>query len=184
MTNIQGSAVFSSCGMHRLRLDRWWGEGPRALVCMANPSSAGADKNDPTIHSLIRLLRPHADGFTVVNWETRITSDPDAMHNWRADAAAREPAAYAAQRSVNLDLIRRLSGELCAAIRIVAWGNLVPHVPLTQMVLDALSNGGAEPLYCFGRTQGLKPKHPLARGHHRIPDGFQPEVFLAAGHQP
>ncbi|WP_348629395.1 DUF1643 domain-containing protein [Methylobacterium sp. 17Sr1-1] len=52
-----GSAEFSTCGLHRYRLDRWWSDEPRALVCMRNPSTAGADRNDPTICRCARCCR-------------------------------------------------------------------------------------------------------------------------------
>jgi hypothetical protein len=72
MGDIQGSAVFTERNgwKLRMRLDRWWCDEPRALVRMANPSNAGAEWNDPTIHSLIRLTRrrPAIGGFTPVNW--------------------------------------------------------------------------------------------------------------------
>jgi hypothetical protein len=43
MGDIQGSAVFTERNgwKLRMRLDRWWSDEPRALVCMANPSNAG-----------------------------------------------------------------------------------------------------------------------------------------------
>jgi hypothetical protein len=54
---MDASAEFSIDGKHRLRLDRWWAPGPRAVVCMANPSKAGAHDNDATVWNLIALVR-------------------------------------------------------------------------------------------------------------------------------
>ncbi len=32
-------------------------------------------------------------------------------------------------------------------------------------------------LYCLGTTSKRSPKHPLARGHHRVPRGQQPILW-------
>ena len=178
MTDISwsGAAEFSDDGAHRLSLARWWGDGPRAIVCGANPSQAGAATNDPTIWRLIRML--HAcdyGGFIMVNWETYIATSPKEMHNWRACVSVAEHRA-AVER--NLDVIRLASKG--AHTRFVAWGNLVPSVPQTTKVLRALSLDGAEPLYAFGRTKDGSPKHPMARGAHRIPDDWEPIVWRKA----
>lgn len=164
---VRGSVEFSPCGNHRIRLDRWWSEEPRALVCGANPSQAGADRNDPTIHRLLALLRgrPGIGGFTMTNAETFIATDPADLIRWR-DAQTLDEL-QRVQRS-NLSRIRDLS--VAAKVRIVAWGELVRPGLHTNRVLAALSLDGLHPLHAFGRTNAGAPKHPLARGHHRIPD--------------
>lgn len=177
--DIQASAVFSdeTPPMYRHRLDRWWSDAPRALICGANPSYAGADKNDPTIHSIIRLAREWAGcgGFTMVNEESVISTDPGGVPTWRAGMARIDPEGLAAIREANLALLRKLSAG--AFIRIVAWGDLVTHSKNSMDVLAALSLDGDHPLYCLGRTKSGNPKHPLARGKSRIPDGTQPLLW-------
>lgn len=162
---IHGSAEFSDCGKHRLRLDRWWGDGPRALVCMANPSEAGADRNDPTIHRLNTLLWTRCAGYTVVNWETYIASSPADLYRYR-DLAWRDDHAYPARRDANIARIAACAKD--APLHIVAWGNLVPQVPQTTHVLMAMSLDITVDLHAFGLTKDGSPKHPMARGHHRI----------------
>ena len=151
----------------RFRLDRWWDERPRALVCMANPSRAGSERNDPTISNLLRLSRPlPVGGFTVVNVEPFITSAPADLRRWRLDALRTRPRDYAALQRKNLRLIRELSAK--APIRIVAWGQLLDAQSLAPRLLRALSLDFAEALHAFALTKNGCPKHPLARGHHRI----------------
>ncbi len=165
MSDWQGSALFSDEDppLFRWRLDRWWGSGPRALVCMANPSYAGGDKNDPTITQLIKLVRAlGCPGFTVVNWLPYIATDPKDLHAWRWN----HPEQVIPAQARNIVQIADLSEH--AVIRIIAWGNLVPSVPVTQRVLRAMSADHSFPLYAFGTTKDGSPKHPMARGKNRL----------------
>ncbi|MBX9934422.1 MAG: DUF1643 domain-containing protein [Methylobacterium sp.] len=177
----QASAVFSPCGEHRLRLDRWWSDEPRALVGMCNPSDAGVEKNDPTVCRLFDLLanRPGIGGFTVVNWETKVTSSPDEMIAWRNRQISIDWEAHAAHVEQNLALMRELTAA--APVRIVAWGNLVPRSDRqTTRVLRALSLDGHFDLHAFAVTPQGNPKHPMARGGHRIMSGQPLELWRPA----
>ena len=180
MKDIQGAAEFSAemPPLFRFQLDRWWSDEPRALICMANPSYAGADKNDPTIHNIIRLTRPllGCGGFTVVNWEPYIATSPADLYRWRDEASKSTPDLVRAVRAENLLRIRRLSQS--AYIRIMAWGDIVPFTPHGSQTKLAMSLDGAEDVYCFGTTRSGAPKHPLARGKSRIPDGTRPVIYL------
>lgn len=179
MNQINGSADFSQDRKFRYTLSRWWAEGlPHALVCMCNPSIAGAEKNDPTIRSLIRLLRPlpGVGGFDVVNWEPYIATDCPSLYAWRKAIMATPE--YEQLETYYTRRIRALSEG--AAIRIVAWGNLVPQVPHTDRISRALSLDYTQDLYTFGTTKDGSPKHPMARGKHRIADGTVPVIWRAA----
>jgi hypothetical protein len=171
-SKIYGSAEFAeTCAWKlRFRLDRWWDDRPRALVCMANPSRAGADRNDPTIWNLLRLCKPlPVGGFTVVNFEPYIATSPSDLHEWRRLAAADQARSYRSVQIANLRLIGELSEV--AAVRIIAWGNLVHRVPHAMRVLRALSTNSTHPLHAFELTKDGRPKHPSARGRHRIEEG-------------
>jgi hypothetical protein len=161
----------------RLRLDRWWDERPRALICMANPSLASGDRDDPTTLRLIALLRALSryGGLTIVNEEPYQAARPVALLEWRERIALARPRAYRMIREENLALIRTLSPQ--AAIRLVAWGNLVQSGQPAEQTLDALSLGGAHDLFAFALTKGGNPTHPLARGVNRITVGREPLVW-------
>ncbi len=165
---IQGSATFSACGQHRPRLDRWWSDAPRALVCAANPSRADAARQDPTNCRLVALLRgrPGIGGYTLVNAEDRITPHPEALRRWLAGLP---PAARAARREANLAVIRALAAA--APLRVAAWGTLLAPGPDQERLVAALTLDGAHDLYAFGLTAEGAPIHPLARGRWRVPLG-------------
>ena len=173
MSGLQGSAEFSDDGRFRHRLDRWWAEGARALVCMANPSKAGADENDPTIHALIALVRPLGyPGLTVVNASDYIATSPDDHRRWLVNLD------LSARRSHD-DRVRASVAALTsgAAVRFVAWGNLVePSLSIIRLT-DALSEDGKHDLMAFGMTRTGAPKHPLARGKERIVPGTPPIIW-------
>ncbi|WP_407530258.1 DUF1643 domain-containing protein [Methylobacterium oryzisoli] len=165
---IRASAEFSRCGLYRRRLDRWWSDEPRALVCGSNPSTAGAERNDPTVCRLRALLRdrPGIGGFTLVNAEDRIATDPADLALWLRGC---DLATLQAHRRANLARIRALAAD--AALCIVAWGNLVPPGLHADRLAAALSLDGRRPLHAFGLTQDGAPIHPLARGRSRVPLG-------------
>lgn len=177
--NTNASADFSIDGTLRLRLDRWWAPGPRALVCMANPSTAGAHDNDATVRNLIELVRALGyPGFTVVNWLPHIATKPAELFKWRNALLDTDPQKYRTVHDKAITLIEALTGE--AAARFVAWGNLVPHVPHTTAILRALSGHGRHELLAFGLTKDGTPKHPAARGLHRLVPGTQPIIWQQA----
>ncbi|UHC14373.1 DUF1643 domain-containing protein [Methylobacterium currus] len=169
MADVHGSAEFSPCGLHRFRLDRWWSDEPRALVCMRNPSTAGANWTDPTICRLRALLqgRPGIGGFTVVNADDRIATDPRDLDVW---LAAQDVVSLKAARQANLERIRALAAA--ATVRIAAWGNLLAPGLHADRVIAALSLNGAHPLQAFALTGDGAPIHPLARGRNRVPLGM------------
>lgn len=171
---IEGSAEFSVDRKLRLRLDRWWAPGPRALVCMANPSTAGAKDNDATIRNLIVLCRALGyPGFTVVNWLPYIATKPADLRCWLANA---DPKEVARIRELNLSIILDLTHD--AAGRFLAWGNLVQYSLDTTSVLCAMSGYYQYDLLAFGVTKDGHPKHPAARGVHRIVPGTPPIVWM------
>lgn len=162
--DIQGSAHFSPCKNYRWVLSRWWGTGPRALVLGANPSKAGWPENDPTVHRIVSLLYYKYDGFDLVNEWPLVSTDPRGVHQWMAHTDSNQVSSVLEN---NLSYIKDLSNR--AAVRVVACGKLVPDLHKSDAV-QAMSRNGKYPLYAFGLTNDGTPKHPMARGAHRIPD--------------
>jgi hypothetical protein len=174
-----GSAEFVDrpLGLLRVRLDRWRAEGPRALICMCNASTADATRDDPTIRRCKELLPPDIAGFTIVNWSPYIASDPADLHAWRDRCRRDHWQAYHEIGDQNLALISLLGRA--APIRIVAWGRLVEPSAETRETLRALSEHGRHDLYAFGLTKDGAPKHPMARGVHRIVSGTHLVIWRA-----
>lgn len=163
-----GAAKFSEEDPPRFRwsLSRAWGSGAPALVCMCNPSDADGEINDPTIGRCNELFKALGyGGYNAVNWSPHIATDPKELARW----CWNNPDEWAAIHDENLALIRSLSDA--AAVRVVAWGNMITVGLKASEVLAALSLDGRHPLYCFGTTKNGRPKHPMARGKHRIVTG-------------
>lgn len=191
--DVARSAVFSIDGKLRHRLDRWWALGSRALVCMSNPSTAGAHDDDATIRNLIALVRALGyPGFTVVNWLPYVATKPADLFAWRDALLKSDVVAYEAIHSLALRIVAQLAPLAPACF--VAWGHLVPLVPHTQAMLRVLSCDHRRDLLAFGLNKDGAPKHPAARGVHRLVPGTAPvvwrpasthwttELALAAGH--
>ncbi|MEJ1118850.1 DUF1643 domain-containing protein [Phyllobacterium sp. CCNWLW109] len=135
---------------------------------MLNPSTADSTANDPTILTLIHFAKVWGyGGLLVVNLRAFRTSKPSEMY-----------AASDAEGPDNDDFIR-------AALRyahetkkpaLAAWGNA--SIPATSFIREAEIWG--VDLICLGTTLGGQPKHPLARGHHRIPRDQMPVLWKVA----
>lgn len=148
---------------HRYTLGRRWGDGPHAVFVMLNPSTADADQDDPTIRRCVAFARAWGlDGIHVVNlyaWRATqpadlwLAADPVGPENDYFLACAAAEAAHS-----GLPII-------------AAWGaNARP-----ERVAHVLTIRGMDRLTALGVTKDGAPKHPLARGCHRIPDGIVPE---------
>ena len=170
-------ATFDKSKKLRLALRRKWKEGPTALVVMLNPS-AGATKDDPTLRRLTELLDAIGfGGYTVCNWSPFISADPKAMMAYMNQVYSGSPSAVRRAMKLNLMTLER---EVEAADKIIAaWGNDFPASMkagdalsvYTAKILTLLMDGYRGDLYCFGVTKHGAPKHPLARGRSRVPNG-------------
>jgi hypothetical protein len=141
-------AVYSDCEAYRYLLTRVWGEGPKALFVMLNPSTATEEQNDPTVERCEQRARSLGFGaFRVTNIFAFRATDPRIM---RAIADPVGPG--------NDDAIRRSAAW---ADRIVcAWGNHGLHQGRGAAVEALLRATGAR-LFHLGVTSHGQPRHPL-----------------------
>lgn len=153
------SAIISLCGAYRYELERQLypltTTRRRWLVVMLNPSIADARRNDPTITELMR--RAVADD----------ASDP------------RELALYGNPIGPENDHHLHLLAERADVI-IVAWGAHPMAKARERGVVAILQSYHQGQLLCLGTTADGSPKHPLARGRHRIPRDFAPVPWRPA----
>jgi len=80
--SIVKSAEFSECGLYRYQLQRSWSliQQPTAMCIGLNPSTANSDKDDPTIRTLISVLkRLGYGGLLMCNLYALISSKPDKL---------------------------------------------------------------------------------------------------------
>jgi hypothetical protein len=139
-------------------------EAKRCVWLMLNPSTADAFKPDPTVTECIkRSIALGADVLEVVNLFALRSPYPTDLKKcaagFRGDDATNNAAIVAA---------------CVGAYRVVAaWGNDGAIGGREHIVRELLRAVGIE-LHCLGTTQDGFPKHPLARGKHRIPAAMQP----------
>lgn len=169
------AASLSRCGRYRWTLTRAWDDRPLLLVVMFNPSTADADKDDPTISTLCRRAsRWGYGGIVVVNLVPLRTSAPgeavDMVQSFDRRGAWDERDALSENLAIVVGQVQRAGAILLAygqlGERVSAWTDQV----LEEIARAAWREGGAQvPIYCMGRTSSGYPTHPLARGKHRVP---------------
>ena len=156
---MQRSAVFSPDGRYRYRLDRSWGPGKRALWCCLNPSTAGAEVDDPSVRKMIGFTKrwcmpktvPGDFGSLVVvnmwgrkgtDWRVLLEPDPSGEDNWMHIREALIESHFV----------------------IAAWGAHAPHVPGFRAYKDNVMNNllcTGLPVWCLGTSVTGQPRHPL-----------------------
>lgn len=164
--NLDGpsGAVLSPDQRHRYWLWRRWDRSkPFLVVAMFNPSTANAQIDDPTISRLCKWAKRWGyGGVLVINIYSLRSPDPAIIRDdpRRAFGDA-QPAAIGQALA--------LASEQGTPL-LVAWGNLASPAD-TRIILDAAEDLD---LICLGTTKDGRPKHPMARGQHRVPDEIEP----------
>lgn len=157
---VQGDAAFSPCGQYRHTLLRWrdpglfGGIGRTALFIGMNPSTATADRDDPTCRREQEYAwREGCTHYAKVN-----------VMDYRATfpATLREPG-VTPRSDVNLEWIRQMAYAARAdgGFAVAAWGVLHPDLQRYADEARAALIGERVPLFCLGRTKSGAPKHPL-----------------------
>ncbi len=136
----------------------------RITFLMLNPSTADAFKPDPTVSECIRfarLWRPDVDIVEVVNLFAFRSPYP---------AVLRQATDRGSDALNDEQILEACSG---AAMVVAAWGTGGALEERDEAVSGMLERAGV-PGFRLGLTKELHPKHPLARGKHRIPREQQP----------
>ncbi len=110
--NLVSDAVISDCKQYRYVLSRIWDETkPLIMFIMLNPSTADADKDDPTIRRCIRFAKSWGyGGLYVCN-----------LFAYRASKPAELLKAHNPWGDQNIWHTRQLSDKVSAIV--CAWGN-------------------------------------------------------------
>lgn len=173
---IRREAEISPCGMFRWTLKRFWHAGPYVCWVMLNPSTADAERDDPTIREVIRFTRLWGyQGLVVVNLYPFRSSSPAVCRRWS------EQNEYANDVNDALDHNRKVILDVTndADLIMAAWGAPPWAHGWSEVIADDIRGtfdhgGPVRQIHCLGTTQDGSPKHPLARGVHRIPRDQQP----------
>jgi len=156
MTDLltKGYAAFSPCMTYRYDLVRVWDDTlPTFMVIMLNPSTADAEKDDPTTRKCLRYARENGCGrYVAVNLFAFRSPEPKVMKA-REDATGGSIAALYILR--HLEIARESKGFI-----VVAWGNDGEHQGQDSAMLEQLWARHFNPL-CFGVNEKTgMPKHP------------------------
>ncbi len=164
------TAVFEPTDDYRVELRRIWNAAlPLLVVCMLNPSTADDNGNDPTILTLIHFARLWGyGGLLVVNLYSFCSSSPVTM------LSAIDPIGPRNRLYVG-KAIAYANGTTKRIL--VAWGNDGTNAPLKPWIIDHCLASQVR-MTCLGMTASGEPKHPMARGLHRIPRDKQPEDWI------
>jgi len=142
---VYKTAYLSECGTYRYELRRVWDhDKPLVAFCGLNPSTADADKDDPTIRRCIGFAKNWGHGgIVMVNLFAYRATNPQDMKQ------ADDPI------GPENDLFLQDTLHECQK-RIACWGVHGSHLERNLVVATMLS-----PMQCLGVTKHGHPKHPL-----------------------
>lgn len=144
----QSEAHYSDCEQYRYLLRRRWGEGPRWLFVMLNPSTATELANDPTVaRCQTRAMRAGAGAMSVCNLFALRSTDPKALRR------VADPVGSANDPTIAAEVL--LADQV-----ICAWGADPAIGERGRQVLDLVRRSGRQPQALQLNRDG-SPKHPL-----------------------
>jgi len=163
-------------GRYRYSLTRQWSDGPLLVSIMCNPSDADAKQDDPTLLRNIHFANFWGfGGLEVVNPFAMVCSKPkDLFNGFHALEVMIGPKNGLAIEAA----LARGNTFLCA------WGNppskcsaVVGYLDAVKRMIMNASHRNVTPVVCLGYTKHGHPKHPLARGEHRVSDKQKPIMY-------
>lgn len=178
---MKRGATYGLDGMLRWTLTRDWGtSGKRACFLGHNPSTAGHEIEDPTTLTWNTFAKAWGcDGYTAVNLYPYRSPDPAVAREWAAwDRTQAWDVRDILMENVNI-VVREAKR---ADIFVACYGAIALDDGWNQHVLEEIQNGESPypAIYIFGLTGNGSPKHPMARGKHRVPRDQQPILWRAS----
>jgi hypothetical protein len=172
--SLQSSAVFSDCGKYRYLLTRRVGRNDRAACfIMLNPSTADADRDDPTIRKCIGFARRWGCGRLIVaNLFALRATNPAELRR------ARDPVGPLNRTWIE-EAVKCTVGAAYAAdqgLVICAWGTVGSHAHQDRVALRWIESVCTP--QTLGLTQDGSPKHPLY-----VPYGAEQVSFVVGSRE-
>ena len=156
---VKGRASFDATGVYRYTLLREWSAGPRLGMVLLNPSTADAERNDPTVRRCIGYAMDWGFGsLEVVNLFALRSTDPSALRTHPSP-----------QGPLNTRAIVRCADR--SDLIVTAWGNHGRVLEQEARILRALRR---YTLHHLGLTSAGCPRHPLY-----LPKSLEPEPWHA-----
>lgn len=157
---IHKDAILSECGKYRYSLRRRWEpELPQVLFIGLNPSTADAQKDDPTVKKLIDYTHKWGyGGFAILNlFAYRATDQKDLQGLDSRTLIGPRNETFLKEARVKYKPV------------IFMWGNGVEDLPIAcwawrERVINLFPGA-----MCFQQNRGGEPAHPLYLGSHLRP---------------
>jgi hypothetical protein len=177
---LQRSARFVAG--NRISLSRRWGPGPIAFMLGHNPSDAGEDRDDRTSQWWIDWCQLFGfGGYDAGNLYPFVSPHP--VDCYRIVDEINGGVNYGARDALHFVNLPAVVAMAKAADQVfVCWGGIARDDDWIEHVVEEIQTGVAPypDLWCWGKTSSGAPKHPMARGVHRIPIDQKPILWRAA----
>ncbi len=149
-TLLDSGAIFDSSHSYRYTLWRRWSiDYPQVAFILLNPSTADAQRNDPTIRRCIDFARIWGfGGLELVNLFAYKATLPRQLLKVEHPVGA-ENDRY---------LLQAL--ERSSAL-VLAWGTHGTYLGRDRAVIDLITRNETKKLNCLGLTKNGHPRHPL-----------------------
>lgn len=163
---MKRTAVIYGDGMYRGVLKHVWDDSrPLLVVGMLNPSDADAERDDPTMLALDWFGKAwRYGGLWIVNEYAFRSPSPAAMRQ------AADPVGYLNELHVDEAM---MYAACTTGWALAAWGN---HGTADGLLVRTAAARSVR-FMCLGKTLSGAPKHPMARGLHRVPRDTLPTVW-------
>ena len=163
---VKKTACLDKDEIYRYTLGRTWDcEKDRLLFVMLNPSTADANIDDPTIARCMKFAKHWGYGGLVVGNLFALRSPHPRDLFQHSDPVGPDNDYH----------LQRLAEE-CKTV-VAAWGTSAKYFPpfrKRQANVKGLFQGRMK---CLETTIEGYPKHPMARGKHRVPDDAKLRPF-------
>jgi hypothetical protein len=150
----RGHAYFGGDGKYRYALHRKWSDGPSMLFIGLNPSTADADRLDPTLRRVVHFaMRENCGGMWVANLFAFRATDPRDLIRSYGDTLSRESPIG----PENDNYLQKMAGW-CQGHIVAGWGTHGGWLERDTEVCELLK---LYEIQCWGLTKDGHPKHPL-----------------------
>lgn len=155
---MRGSgAVFSECGKYRYSLSRTWDYDKDIITfCLLNPSTADANKNDPTVERCERRAKALGfGGMIVINIFALRSTNPELLYN-HPDPVGEHNDRFIREAIYNSEMV------------VCGWGKNGALLKRGPKVLEFIKSYNVVP-FVLKLNKDKSPVHPLYVSYKEIP---------------